>query len=216
MVEKDKDEFPKVIVNLAMSADGKIALSDRTEVKISGEEDFERVHKLRDQVDAILVGIGTVLADDPKLTVKKRFVEEPEHPLKVILDSRGRTPEGAQLFDTGEYLIATTKDVRKKNWVKFGDGEKVDLQELLRYLSKRGVESILVEGGGEVIYSFFEGGLVDELYTFVGSMIIGGEHSPTPADGEGVSCLEDIIELELKESVRMDDGILLHYDVVQK
>ena len=118
---------PKILVNVAMSADGKIALPNRTEVKISGAEDFKRVHELRDRVDAIVVGIGTVLADDPKLTVKEKYVEEPDHPLKVVLDSKARTPDDAQLYDKGEFLIATTESADKKGWVRCGEGDRVDL-----------------------------------------------------------------------------------------
>jgi len=204
---------PKVIVNMAMSADGKIALPDRTEVKISGEEDFKRVHELRNNVDAILVGIGTILADDPKLTVKEKFVEAPSHPLKVVLDSKGRTPPDAQLYDEGKYLIATAEDVDKPGWLQCGDGDRVDLKILLDELSKRGVEELLVEGGGEVVYSFIKEGLVDELYLFVGSTMIGGKDAPTPADGQGAGVLEDIVDLELIDHHRLDDGILLHYKV---
>lgn len=204
---------PKVIVNCAMSADGKIALPDRSEVKISGEEDFERVHRLRNSVDAILVGIGTVLADDPKLTVKEKYVDEPNHPLKIILDSKGRTPKDAQLYDEGEYLIVTTEDVDKEGWIKCGEGENVDLNVLMELLDDKGVKTLLVEGGGEVIYSFLKKGFVDEISIFVGSLIIGGRDAPTPADGEGAQSIVDTIGLKLKSYERMDDGILLRYDV---
>lgn len=204
---------PKVLVNVAMSADGKIALPDRTEVKISGEEDFKRVHELRDRVDAILVGIGTVLADDPKLTVKEKYVKDPDDPLKVVLDSKGRTPEGAQLFDEGEWLIATTEDVTSKGWIRCGGSEKVDLKVLMDRLAERGVEELLVEGGGEVISSFFEEGLVDEMTVFVGSKVIGGRAAPTPVDGEGADEVEELVDLELVGFERIDDGILLRYEV---
>lgn len=204
---------PKVVVNVAMSADGKIALPDRTEVKISGEKDFERVHELRNEVDAILVGIGTVLADDPKLTVKEEYVEEPEHPLKVILDSDARTPRDARLFEKGEWIIATTREVNREDWIKCGEGEKVDIELLLEKLYERGVEKILVEGGGEVISSFFENGLVDEYNVFVGSMVIGGEEAPTPVDGKGAHLEEEIVELDLIGYEKRDDGILLKYRV---
>ncbi len=204
---------PKVIVNVAMSADGKIALPDRTEVKISGHEDFQRVHELRHRVDAILVGIGTVLADDPKLTVKEKYVEEPDHPLKVVLDSGGRIPEDARLFDKGGWLIATTEDTDKEGWSRFGDKGRVDLDLLLEELANRDVEDILVEGGGEVISSFFDAGLVDEFNVFVGSLIIGGKDAPTPVDGQGSLALEDVVYLDLIELERLDDGILLRYEV---
>ncbi len=204
---------PKVFVNVAMSADGKLALSDKTEIKISREEDFERVHKLRNEVDAILVGIGTVLADDPKLTVKDRFVDEPDHPLKVVLDSKGRTPKDAQLFDKGDFLIATTSEIDKEDWIKCGDGERVDLGMLLEELAERGVEKLLVEGGGEVISSFFKEDLVDEFTVFVGSLVIGGRGAPTPVDGEGAQVMEEVIDLDFIGYEKMDDGILLKYKV---
>ncbi|MFW5904188.1 MAG: 2,5-diamino-6-(ribosylamino)-4(3H)-pyrimidinone 5'-phosphate reductase [Candidatus Saliniplasma sp.] len=204
---------PKVIVNVAMSADGKIALPDRTEVKISGEEDFKRVHELRNRVDAILVGIGTVLADDPKLTVKGKFVDDPQHPLKVVLDSKGRTPKDSKLFDEGESLIATAKKIEREGWVKCGEEERVDLVELMNVLENKGVESVLVEGGGEVIYSFFKEKLVDEFYVYVGSTVIGGKDSPTPADGLGAKTIDDITRLNLYDHKKIDDGILLKYRV---
>ena len=204
---------PKVIVNVAMSADGKLALPDRTEVKISGEEDFKRVHELRNRVDAILVGIGTVLADDPKLTVKERFVEEPDHPLKVVLDSNGRTPEDAQLFDKGESLIITTEDIDREGWIRCGEDGRVDLNILMKELSKRGVEELLVEGGGEVISSFFKEGLVDEFKVYVGSLVIGGKDAPTPVDGDGADDIDGLINLKLVDYELMDDGILLNYEV---
>jgi len=204
---------PKVIVNVAMSADGKIALPDRTEVKISGDEDFKRVHKLRNRVDAILVGIGTVLADDPKLTVKEEYVEDPKHPLKVVLDSEGRIPENAQLFDEGEWLIVTTKKVEKEGWVKCGESGRVDLKALMEELSERGVDEILVEGGGEVISSFFKEELVDEFTVFVGSLVIGGRVAPTPVDGEGAGSISETVKLRFLGHEEMDDGILLSYEV---
>jgi len=205
-----------VLVNVAMSADGKIALPDRSEVKISGEEDFERVHKIRNRVDAILVGIGTVLADDPKLTVKEKYVEEPDHPLKVVLDSEGRTPGDAQLFDKGEWLIATTEDVDREGWIRCGESGRVDLNLLMDELQERGVEEILVEGGGETISSFFEEGLVDEFTVFVGSLVIGGRDAPTPVDGEGAEEIGDTVELRLFGFEEMDDGILLKYEVEER
>ena len=210
----DNMDRPKVHVNVAMSADGKIALPKREEVKISGEEDFERVHKLRNEVDAIIVGIGTVLADDPKLTVKDRYIEShPNHPLKVILDSKNRTPKDAQLFDKGEWLIATATDKASgEGRIKCGDG-KVDIEILLDHLDSRGIEKVLVEGGGEVINSFFETGAVDVYTVFVGSLIIGGREAPTPVDGEGALGEEEIIDLELIDSERLDDGLLLRYEV---
>ncbi len=204
---------PYVIVNTAMSADGKIATSMRQEVKISGEEDFKRVHELRNNVDAIVVGIGTVLADDPKLTVKKRFVDEPNTPLRVVLDSRNRIPRYSNIFSDDNFLIATTESVDEKNRVKCGDGVRVDITILLDKLYERGIRNILVEGGGEVISSFFKARAVDEFFIFVGSMIIGGTDAPTPVDGIGVVSTDDIIRLKLVTYRPIDNGVLLGYEV---
>ncbi len=204
---------PKVVVNVAMSADGKIALTKNIEVKISGEEDFERVHRLRNRVDAIIVGIGTVLADDPKLTVKEKYVADPVDPLRVVLDSQGRIPKYSNIFMDDNYLIATTQETDRENFVKCGDGDRVDVKALLESLYERGVREVLVEGGGEVIYSFFEAKAVDEFYVFVGSMIIGGSEAPTPADGTGAQIADDIIGLKLLSHEPMDDGVILKYEV---
>ncbi len=206
--------IPRVVVNVAMSADGKIALTGNKEVKISGDEDFKRVHKLRNRVDAIIVGIGTVLADDPKLTVKDKYVDEPGKPLRVVLDSKGRIPENSNIFMDDNYLIATTKDIQKNNFVRCGDGDSVDIIALLELLYERGIREVLVEGGGEVIYSFLKSGVVDNFYVFVGSMIIGGKDAPTPGDGTGSITLDDIIKLKLISLEPMDDGVLLKYRVI--
>lgn len=205
---------PYLTVNVAMSADGKIATSGREEIKISGEKDFCRVHELRDDVDAIIVGINTVLADDPKLTVKEKYVEHPSRPLRVVLDSRGEIPEDASIFDDDNYLIATTIDTGKKNHVRCGSGGRVDTSQLMDMLYEKGVRSVLVEGGGEVIGSFFSEKLVDRFYVFVGSIVIGGRDAPTPVDGIGANSEEDIIKLKLTLKEPMDDGILLGYDVI--
>ncbi len=202
-----------MIVNVAMSADGKIALPAREEVKISGEEDFARVHELRQSVDSILVGIETVLADDPKLTVKGKYVKDPKDPLRVVLDSKGRIPEDAELMRDDNYLIATTLKKSCKNFVKCGEGERVDIKSLLDVLCDRGVRDLLVEGGGEVISSFFEAGVVDEYNVYVGSLIIGGRDAPTPVDGVGAASHSDLIDLDMISYEKLDDGVLIKYRV---
>src|SRR5439155_1670076 len=101
---------PHVIINAAMSVDGKIALSDGKAVRLSNEEDLRRVHRLRTEADAILVGVGTVLMDDPKLIVKTEYAKG-RNPLRVVLDSKGKTPENAHVLDgTATTLIVTSED----------------------------------------------------------------------------------------------------------
>ena len=104
---------PRVIINAAMSVDGKIALADGRGVRISNEEDLRRVHHLRAAADAVLVGVGTILKDDPKLTVKPEYAKG-RNPLRVVLDSDGKTPFGASVLDgSAPTLIATTADCGK-------------------------------------------------------------------------------------------------------
>ncbi len=194
---------------MAMSADGKIALPGNIEVKISGEKDFSRVHHMRNRCDAILVGVGTIVADDPKLTVKERFVKDPSQPLRVVLDSKGRIPRDARVFADENYLIATTVESDDPRWVMCGDGERVDLHMLMEELDRRGIRTLMVEGGGEVVHSFFEEDLVDEYSVFIGSLIIGGRSAPTPADG----ARQILKNLELIDHETLDHGILLRFRV---
>jgi 2,5-diamino-6-(ribosylamino)-4(3H)-pyrimidinone 5'-phosphate reductase len=205
---------PHVTVNCAMTADGKLAGRSRRQLRISSPPDLERVKALRASSDAILVGVGTVLADDPHLTVKG--LPPQRNPLRVVLDSRGRTPPGARVLDDrARTLIATAEDCETvwpgAETVRLGCGA-VDLPRLLDLLGQRGVRTLMVEGGGETIFSFFRAGLVDRYLVFVGSQIVGGRCSPTPADGDGLP-EEDAIRLRLVGADLLGDGVLLRYEV---
>ena len=209
---------PHVVVNAAMSADGKIALPSREGVRISNDEDMKRVHELRAECDAILVGVGTVLMDDPKLTVKKEHARGP-NPLRVVLDSDGTSPVNAAVFDgSAATLVATntscTKTFLNAEVVRCGE-DQVDVPKLLEILSERGVKRLLVEGGSTVNWSFLRAGLADELVVFVGSMIIGGPSTPTLVGGEGAHSLDRAIRLRLKQATPLGDGVLIEYAVVR-
>ena len=208
---------PRVIVNVAMSTDGKIALPNRRGVRISNEEDLRRVHGLRASCDAVLVGVGTVLMDDPKLTVKSDYAKGP-NPIRIVLDSDGSTPEHAAVLDgSAPTIIATdvncTKTYRNAEVVRMGHDE-VDLKALMEILSERGVKTLLIEGGGTVVWSFLRHKFVDEIKIFVASFIIGGHSAPTPAAGEGVRSIEGAIPLKLERAAPIGDGVLLEYSVV--
>jgi len=209
---------PFVTVNCAMSADGKIALPSRRQARISSEEDIARVHRLRNCSDAILVGIGTVLADDPGLLVKEKYVRMPRRPLRIVLDSHGRTPANANVVSPGTpTLIALADEPPARPWpphvetVVLGDRGRVSIPNLLDELDARKIRRLLVEGGSGVIWSFLKEGAVDRMSIYVGSLVIGG-HGPTPAGGEGVARLEDAFRLRLARMRRLGDGVLLVYE----
>lgn len=208
---------PYTIINCAASVDGKIALPSRRQTRISNDEDIARVHRLRNECDAILVGVGTILVDNPKLTVKEKYVAEVSNPLRVVLDSKGRTPLDAEVLSGDASTLIVTSESSDSTFgqadvARFGK-DRVDIRATTEFLHGRGVGKLLVEGGETVIWSFLKQGLVDELKVFIGSMIIGGTSSPTVAGGEGATAFEDITLLTLQNSTRLGDGILLEYEV---
>ncbi|MBP1929369.1 2,5-diamino-6-(ribosylamino)-4(3H)-pyrimidinone 5'-phosphate reductase [Methanolinea mesophila] len=221
---------PHVWVNVAMSADGKLSTRERRQVKISGKEDFSRVDRLKSESDAIMVGIGTVLADDPSLTVKsptlremrtKRGVEE--NPVRVVVDSTLRCPADASVLHKGggRRVIACTNRADPEKVTLLGEyatviragGDRVDLKVLLSSLYDMGIRRLMVEGGGTLIWALFEADLVDELTCFVGNIIIGGASAPTLADGTGFTREDAFIRLDLESAVRIEEGVLLTWRV---
>ncbi len=224
---------PHVVVNVAMSADGKLSTRERRQVKISGPLDFARTDRLKAESDAVMVGIGTVLADDPSLTVKseenrrlRTMSGKPEHPVRIVVDSRGRTPTTAAILHkgSGQRIVAVSgradqgkvTALERFATVLVAGKETVDLAALLEQLYSLGIRQLMVEGGGSLIAGMFCAGLVDELYTFVGNIIIGGSESPTPADGSGWIREPDFQKLSLVDATRMEEGILLHWNVLKK
>ncbi len=223
---------PHVFVNAAMSADGKLSTYERRQVRISGAGDFRRVDRLRAGADAVMVGIGTVLADDPSLTVKSpELVAAREasgaapHPARVVVDSRARTPPDAAVLHRGPGLrvVGVSAAAPPERIVALGEfatvvvaGEdRVDLALLLERLHDLGVRRLMVEGGGTLIAALVTAGLVDELFVYVGNMIIGGSTAPTLADGDGLSAAGPFVRLDLVSATPCDEGVLLHW-LVQK
>ncbi|MDR2846076.1 MAG: dihydrofolate reductase family protein [Candidatus Methanoplasma sp.] len=207
---------PFIHINCAMSADGKIAGADRKQVRISSEEDKIRVKNLRKKYDAILVGVGTVIADDPHLTVKE--LDYDTNPIRIVLDPDGRTPDTALVLDDRAPTVIVTSEGCDKEWdceEIIRSGKHIDLSDVLEQLAEDiGIESILVEGGGETIASFFRDGFVDRYTVFIGGLIIGGRTAPTPVDGDGW-IKESGIKLALKDSEVLGNGVLLTFEPVR-
>lgn len=219
---------PRVIAKFAMSLDGKIATRTGESQWITSPEARQRGHVLRDQIDAILVGRGTVRADDPRLTTRLERQTDVRHPLRVILDSRGRAPLTARVFDPalpGRTVVATTaamplehrraleeRDIEVLRLPASDEGY-VSLPALLDTLGEREITSLLIEGGATVLGSFFGAGLVDEVAAFVAPKIIGGEAALGPVGSAGIARLADAVTLTDLEIERIGPDVLISGNV---
>jgi len=203
--------LPFVTAKFAMSLDGKIATRSGDSKWISGDEARKYVHNLRYTSDAIMAGVNTVLVDDPRFTARScggRGGAARKQPLRVIVDGQGRTPLTAQLFsEPGKTLLALGKFVTPEEKTTFtqvgaellelpSKGGLVDLEKLLKALGEREITSVLVEGGGILLGSLFDCGLVDKVVAFIAPIIIGGKEAKTAVSGEGVDKVVDSLKLK--------------------
>ncbi|WP_423791938.1 2,5-diamino-6-(ribosylamino)-4(3H)-pyrimidinone 5'-phosphate reductase [Methanocaldococcus indicus] len=211
---------PYVISNVGMSLDGKLATVGG-DSRISCEEDLIRVHKIREKVDGIMVGIGTVLKDNPRLTVHK--IKSNKNPVRIVVDSKLRIPLNARVLNKeAKTIIATTEKADKEKLKELSKienveviicgKEKVDLKKLMEELYKRGIKSILLEGGGTLNWGMFKEGLVDEVSVYIAPMIFGGK-AVSYVDGEGFKTVDEAVKLELKNFYRLGEGIVLEFKV---
>jgi len=198
--------MPAVIVKYAASLDGRIASASGDARWVSGPEARAWVHRLRRRVDAIAVGSGTVLADDPELTVRLEEGEPATQPLRIVIDSRGRTPASARVLGVGA-LVATVAD-SPLDWraalastgaevlvLPEVDGH-VSLEALLRDLGARGVLHLLVEGGGALLGSLFDEKQVDRLYAVIAPLVIGAADAPAAVAGRGAQVMAQAVRLQ--------------------
>jgi diaminohydroxyphosphoribosylaminopyrimidine deaminase / 5-amino-6-(5-phosphoribosylamino)uracil reductase len=213
--------LPWVTVKFAASLDGKIATASGESRWITGPPAREESHRLRQRHDAILVGAGTIVADDPELS--NRLPEAARQPLRIVLDSTLRTPAAAKVL-AGEKnapptLVATSPSASEQaaeglraagaEVVTVGSGERVDLGKLLRLLAERGVLSVLVEGGAEVNGAFFDDGRVDGVVVFLAPLVIGGREAKGAVAGEGARRLADAFRLYNLEVKRLGEDLML-------
>ncbi len=196
---------PYVIAKFAASLDGKIATHAGHSQWITGPAARQKGHTLRQEVDAILIGAGTAIADNPQLTTRlpQKHVR---HPLRIVLDSRGRVPLGSWLFQAdlpGQTLVATTAAMPRFHRLALHQQGvetlvlpatpqgQVDLFALLTALGRRPLTSLLVEGGGQVLGAFFDARCVNEVWAFLAPRIIGGQAAPGPIGGVGYATLTE-------------------------
>ncbi|MEK7369548.1 MAG: bifunctional diaminohydroxyphosphoribosylaminopyrimidine deaminase/5-amino-6-(5-phosphoribosylamino)uracil reductase RibD [Planctomycetota bacterium] len=213
--------MPYVIVKWAMSLDGKTATRTGDSRWVSSQKSREYVHKIRSQVDAVMVGIGTVLRDDPLLTC--RHPEGGRNPKRLVVDGQARLPLNSQLVRTvseAEVLVATTDQApaeRIDRLRKAGcrlitvknKGNRVDLTKLMKVLGKEQFTNIYVDGGSTLNASLFEEGLVDKVMVFISPRIIGGTEALQPVSGVGVDMVEDALKLKDISVTRCGEDILI-------
>jgi diaminohydroxyphosphoribosylaminopyrimidine deaminase/5-amino-6-(5-phosphoribosylamino)uracil reductase len=203
-VKHRRTGLPYVTAKFAMSLDGKIATRTGDSRWVSGPETLAWVHQERTRLDAIAVGVNTVLVDDPQLTARPGGEEDSAHqPLRVVVDSNGRTGEAARVLMGGSRTLIATTDAAGEPWkqqmrshgaevaILPAEGGRVDLGSLIALLGNRGCLNVLVEGGGILLGSFFDAGLVDRVQAIVAPLIIGGREAPLAVAGRGVERMAD-------------------------
>lgn len=212
-----KTGLPFVTMKFASSLDGKIATATGESQWITCLESRKFVHKLRDINDAVLVGIGTVLADNPSLTTR---LIEGKSPIRVILDSKARISLDSKVLTdkSARTIIAVTENAPPEKIsalkacgaeVIIAGYEQIDLKMLMKMLAAQEITSILVEGGGQVHFSMMKAGLVDKIYGFIAPKIIGGSKSLTAVEGEGFLKLSEAMTLKNFTSEKIGEDILI-------
>lgn len=213
---------PSVTLKIATSMDGRIALSNGVSQWITGSESRARVHRMRAEHDAVLVGVGTVLADDPLLTA--RTVPLPDkQPVRIVADSSLRTSPNSRLINSsglGRVVLAsatTASDARYDNqteiWHVAGHDGRVDPKRLLDRCAVEGLNTIFLEGGGKLAASFVKAGLVDVIQWFRAPILIGGDGLPAIA-ALGLSEMADAPRWKSVSAERIGDDVLETYSVV--
>ncbi|WP_066639285.1 bifunctional diaminohydroxyphosphoribosylaminopyrimidine deaminase/5-amino-6-(5-phosphoribosylamino)uracil reductase RibD [Desulfolucanica intricata] len=213
--------LPFVVLKTAMSLDGKIATYTGHSKWITGPGARNYVHQLRDSYDAILIGIGTLLADNPSLTTRLEG-RDGKDPVRIIVDSMARTPPDAKVItqkSEAATIIAVTEQAPKERVRKLneagaeilvaGNGPRVDLTYLMQALAVREITGVLIEGGAEISASALNLGLVDKLIWFIAPKIIGGREAPGPVGGHGAVKASEAIQLNCISIKHFEEDICI-------
>lgn len=214
-----KKKKPFIATKYAMTLDGKIASYTGDSKWVTGEQAREHVQGLRKYYKGIMVGIGTVLADDPMLNCR---LEKSVDPVRIICDSKMQIPLDSQIVRTAKdipTIVAACRQyanskkltaLQEKNVeVIFLEGEEVDLHQLLSILGKKQIDSILVEGGGKLHASFLEKALINRVYAYIAPKLIGGSEALSPIEGIGIEKMQCAKELEEIEIEQLGQDILI-------
>jgi len=214
--------LPFCTLKTAMTLDGKIAAYTGDSKWITNEESRKYVHELRHKFSSIMVGIGTVIADDPLLTTRLDNIDG-KNPIRIIVDTRGTIPLDANVLkinDNTRTIIATTEIINKEK-LKYIEAtgadiiitplkdNKVDLPYLMKSLGQLKIDSILLEGGSTLNYTALEEGIVDKVLSFIAPKIIGGSLSKTPVGGQGIPYMRDAITLKNIDIHKFGDNVAI-------
>lgn len=221
---------PYVVMKYAMTLDGKIATRTGESKWITGETAREHVHMQRGRYRAIMAGIGTVLADNPLLSCRAPGMELPQ-PIRIVVDSHLRIPLESRLVQTAEeyetlivcadkerspVFLAKKKELENRG-VKVlnmpGKDKRVDLQALMSYLGQQGIDSVYIEGGGQLHEAALKSGIVNHVCAYVAPKIFGGKEAKTPVEGEGINLPVQSPTLKLQKVTQLGEDLLLDYEV---
>jgi diaminohydroxyphosphoribosylaminopyrimidine deaminase/5-amino-6-(5-phosphoribosylamino)uracil reductase len=216
--------IPFVTWKVASSLDGKVAAHDGSSRWITGEAARADAHRLRASSDAIVIGAGTALVDDPLLTVRDPGYRG-RPPIRVLVDATGRVPQTLRVFDRQAPTLVATSELapleRREGWRSAGaevvvleaEGGRVRIEALLQDLGKRDVQGLLLEGGPELAWSAVEEGLVDRLVLYLAPTVIGGRDAPTVLGGRGFAPVAEALSLRIRAVERLGEDLRVEADV---
>lgn len=219
---------PYVVMKTAMTLDGKIASRTGDSRWVSNELSRARVHELRNELMGIMVGVDTVIADNPILTTRLSGNKKGRNPIRIVVDSKARIPLNSKILNTSDEsktIVAVTTaadqaaidkiEALGNEVVVIGEKDgKVDLNQLALVLGKKGIDGILLEGGATLNYAALESKLVDEVHAYIAPKLIGGTKAKTPVGGEGIEKMNDAVNLQNIRFENIADDLLVVGEVV--
>jgi diaminohydroxyphosphoribosylaminopyrimidine deaminase/5-amino-6-(5-phosphoribosylamino)uracil reductase len=219
---------PYVIMKTAMTLDGKIDSRTGDSRWVTNEQSRARVHELRNELMAIMIGVDTVIADDPILTTRLNGNRKGRNPIRIVLDSQARIPLDSKILNTSseaQTIVAVTSSAdqeKLKQIEALGNecvvvGEKngrVDLNLLMSILGEKAIDGILLEGGASLNFSALESQIIDEVHAYIAPKIIGGQSAKTPVGGEGIEKMNDAVNLQNVRYENIAGDILVIGEVV--
>ncbi|MFA9371628.1 MAG: bifunctional diaminohydroxyphosphoribosylaminopyrimidine deaminase/5-amino-6-(5-phosphoribosylamino)uracil reductase RibD [Labilibaculum antarcticum] len=224
-----QNKLPYVVMKTAMTLDGKIASKTGDSRWVSNEKSRVYVHQVRNELAGIMVGVDTVIADDPILTTRLEN-EEGRNPVRIVVDSSARIPLESKILNTANQAKTIVAVTEKANSTKIAEIQelgnavmivksrngRVDLTDLMVKLGETQIDGILLEGGATLNFSALEAGIVDEVMSFIAPKIIGGLTSKSPVGGEGIKFMKDAIELENMKIDQLGNDLMLTGKIKKK